>query len=867
VQGEASKSRGPAKGKRTTAGARNEAAFQELHALRNDKSRVEENLLVHLAQRKPLRPNSPSLEYDLKDITNAPNKEKLLELLQPGSSYVGRLAVDTVLFGLSNIVCEATLPDLHSCLHGFLFTDLLGINSDPIRHLLAKAWPLRCWSRKFGDVTAKYIQKHPRVEAFMNHIVLCSLLGNYDYIYPTKPEAMPVLAETRKALYRAFTTNETELRQKILKQTPRVYMYALQQYICMLVRQNPMMERHVAHAFQFADFEQLITKTNQKLRMYIVAHLEGRATFDEAKTKILQEAKETIAPILNTSYQKPRPMFLDWLSEIRSAVKASSASWTKPNYKLAVVKRADYVKPSTLLSSEHKKSTTTKKKQAEHDDEEEETPQNIEKKADRSVQDGKSQEMPLEDAPALLALRGEANDKKGLQSLAMAVVINQEKGNYSEADSSSSSSKDAVPVQITSMHITTDHAEKLQQLLQRMHPTTTTADTVLENFLQCLPAFGCPYAAVAAIRVMWNDKTHYNHAKTKWIEKMKAFHARFPYAYCLLQALRRMWARQKEVQIFTLPGDFARSQTQCIQRRFNLCDNAGVPHEAHFFSLCGVCLRINSLAQSHKSSYKQDYTEGKRNIIHDLDTGLSYCARKDVYAHKTCDDQPLSHIMLVGRTVLLLRRFYMFCCQPDCQGRAMQFDADHVLFNDAGVACTTCTRRIMKQQHAEYRQRFVHLQDSEKKCMLCWKSISASKGGGSSSKTDEKKTAAPEEPKKEEKKAAKEEKKAVKEGEKSEKRAYYLYGLGKYICDRHPSDLLHRIDRAVVAQLSDSQKTQAFLHQDAANAVQKIVESEYKTLKVELTNSSASFQYSKRDKVLLRALKTSNVAMRLGHST
>lgn len=102
---------------------------------------------------------------------------------------------------------------------------------------------------------------------------------------------------------------------------------------------------------------------------------------------------------------------------------------------------------------------------------------------------------------------------------------------------------------------------------------------------------------------------------------MQEFNNRFPQAYCLLQALRRLYNRHKNIQVYNLPSSVAKAQIESLRNQFGLCKDSPVPLECAYFSFCGVCHQINSLVQSHKNSHKQNYTDGKRHVCSDLDTG------------------------------------------------------------------------------------------------------------------------------------------------------------------------------------------------------------------------------------------------------
>jgi hypothetical protein len=589
-----------------------EAATSEFHTL---QARSRENLTLHLSQCTPLRTDSKSLEEDLCHL--ATRKQPISKPLQlhftKTSSYTHGLALDSTFAGpdLAGLVCEATIRDLHSIFHGIFCTNLTGINSDPIRHLLSKVWPLRCWSRRFDAVTDRYMKADPQINILVNRMLLCSLLGNYQHL--KEDRCRPGL-ELRKRLYdtfdgqgrvREFKKEErVKIRAKLISRVPKMYQHAMQQYVCRIVRSNPSLLRHVKSLMKFDEFEQLISDVNDKIRQLVVDEGLETKKFIRKSNAII---KEYVPLILKTSYHKPKPLFLDYLIELRSSVKPDAKDWVsryKPDHVLTLHKRPKYIKPSTLLSKKNKILVDDSKAAEEQEDAEED------EKKRAVLQKKRANEMLLDDAPMLLSLDGDIDVRSMADVIDNLVGVNRKQ-----------QKPETKTILVTFMQITMHHSEALEQLISRFDTTRTSSDHVLDAFLECMPAFGCPPSCVQAVRSLETDYKNLQLSKESWRVKMQEFNNRFPQAYCLLQALRRLYNRRKNIQVYNLPSSVAKAQIESLRNQFGLCKDSPVPLECAYFSFCGVCHQINSLVQSHKNSHKQNYTDGKRHVCSDLDTG------------------------------------------------------------------------------------------------------------------------------------------------------------------------------------------------------------------------------------------------------
>jgi hypothetical protein len=692
-----------------------------------------------------------------------------------------------------DLVCGETLDDLFNLFFSFAFGDMTKTPKETprIRHLLMKAWPVRCWTRKFDSVANKYNSKDPQCDNQLHRILLCCLLGNYSWIDNDDSNChRPNDPRVRYQLHRMFDAGKDQtmyrslewidFRKTLAKKSPQIHLHALQLYICSLVRSNSVVRAHAQREFDYAEFEKQVVRVTNNIRKAVNSHFvqafaiepeEKRKPLDineicQDVNKVTEDVKKSI---LDKSYER-RPLdFLQYICSIQdqrgkyNPRETPLDTWTKlmqrnhpndekMNKPIVVFREPVYIKPSTALGKHadammKKKPKKKKKKKNENDMDDD---------------DGDDDEEPKERKTLELTNpNGEAKSGKALgEGLAKDPgFVEQELALLKSGGVAPiPDDKSDEHIVVTKMDITVAHSKALEELLKRFDPNTCTSNDVF-NALQphLVSAFGCSAKAHERLLEFQKQYRDYQHTKQYWEEQVRKFWTDFPYTYCLIRALGQLYVRYTKIKIHSLPPAIAYAQIAAIQSRtqeFIKHSSQVCIEEPLYLRMCFCCRYINTVfipermcsqrQASHVSPSKackrvmvdvDDHSEDEEEEEQQHGCGI-YCHNVYVYAHHRCDQRPLMEIGMLGKCIVMVegyrlqerKRLFMFCCQKGC-GQAMQVDQLHTLWNEQGIACTACTSRSKHQAYEDCRNSYAFLSKTEEfKCFTCDKSLSEKRG-------------------------------------------------------------------------------------------------------------------------------------------
>jgi hypothetical protein len=254
-------------------------------------------------------------------------------------------------------------------------------------------------------------------------------------------------------------------------------------------------------------------------------------------------------------------------------------------------------------------------------------------------------------------------------------------------------------LRITPRNILYEHSEILYQCMTRLNPSLKS-DAVLEQFWDLMPDMGCPSDAILAYRNMCIVHRNRDFTRKQWIADLQTCVAKWPYTYAIIQNISMMWSKYKSVRRHTLPLHYWVNQARAIREQRNLPEDAPIPRFATTIWFCRVCSTVYSLAQDARSTNKQQYRWGYRNVLVGMFTKTAHCRRTNNNGHLYCQNTPLSKVSILGRQLMIGGKMYMLCPQQNC-GLLMVVD-NTLAYNDRGIACCNCTNIIHAQRQAEY---------------------------------------------------------------------------------------------------------------------------------------------------------------------
>lgn len=146
--------------------------------------------------------------------------------------------------------------------------------SNPMIHVLSKAWPVRCSIRNFSDIVSNYISKEAHVRDCLTEMLYCTFSGSYPHC--SKHDDC-VHFKCQHILYRYFVhmkPNADVLSNWIRSNHQHIVFVCIKEYIVFLVNNVPGLS-HVLHQIHpWADFVFSVTEQanfmRQKMRRNII---------------------------------------------------------------------------------------------------------------------------------------------------------------------------------------------------------------------------------------------------------------------------------------------------------------------------------------------------------------------------------------------------------------------------------------------------------------------------------------------------------------------------------------------------------------------------------------------------------------------
>jgi hypothetical protein len=163
-----------------------------------------------------------------------------------------------------------TIRCLHRRMLQVATCDQISTVKSKIAYVLSKLIPQRCMTRKFGAVCLARFRKSPSLGIKVQHLVLCSLLGNYLHC----DAASRPRFETRRALMQLLaldaSTSMAPWFVTILLKASHLVEFALRDYLVFAIEDNPSLLEHVKLLFQWDAFREIVVDTMNRIRSYFV---------------------------------------------------------------------------------------------------------------------------------------------------------------------------------------------------------------------------------------------------------------------------------------------------------------------------------------------------------------------------------------------------------------------------------------------------------------------------------------------------------------------------------------------------------------------------------------------------------------------
>jgi len=182
------------------------------------------------------------------------------------------------------------LPNIVGKITQFCFnnTTVNARNSDPIVHVLSKAWPMRCSIRNFNDIVSNYIRTVPAVYSMLLQMLHCCLAGRY----PHRKQQVSFVAT--KTLYKYFVTNpisQQDFATWVSQSHQQIVFIAIKEYMVFAIDNVPGLQHALQNCHPWHAFASSVVNHADMIRDKINKNALCHASLFENVHVVLQHLK------------------------------------------------------------------------------------------------------------------------------------------------------------------------------------------------------------------------------------------------------------------------------------------------------------------------------------------------------------------------------------------------------------------------------------------------------------------------------------------------------------------------------------------------------------------------------------------------
>ena len=197
-------------------------------------------------------------------------------------------------------------------------------NTDPVVHVLSKAWPMRCSIRNFNEIVRNYIQADSNVYRLLLGMLHCTLAGKYCH------STVVPRFKTRRRLYRYFVSEcptPREFSDWVTPSHQQLLFIAIKEYMVFAVANVPGLQSVLRDSYPWDDFVSAVTVQADYVRKTVDdnSHM-NRHLFDDATAGV--------NPLRSFKHKPSRVqtvhLYSDMLAAIRSTCCSTASVFTCP---------------------------------------------------------------------------------------------------------------------------------------------------------------------------------------------------------------------------------------------------------------------------------------------------------------------------------------------------------------------------------------------------------------------------------------------------------------------------------------------------------------------------------------------------------
>lgn len=246
----------------------------------------------------------------------------------------------------------------------------------------------------------------------------------------------------------------------------------------------------------------------------------------------------------------------------------------------------------------------------------------------------------------------------------------------------------------------------LGDLVSRLPPLDRDQHTVTWLLRALVPLGGAREGARQLARLQ-HQFDHQRDGKRHFREALGRVAAAFPYTLGLLRHGARLWRIQQGVQLVHLPDHWLHAQTAWLSHWCRHADGGAptvpvgpprvqleheppllVPRELCEVYFCQVCDQVYSSVQRAEQRTRSHYQYGLANPRVDVLAAQleAYCNNARRVGHLRCEDQPLTHVPVLGQMLVFRKECLLLC--PRCGALAQLYTECYTV---DGYLCARCT--------------------------------------------------------------------------------------------------------------------------------------------------------------------------------
>lgn len=586
--------------------------------------------------------------------------------------------VPSAMMNWSDVVCQYTLPCLHSKMAQLATCSHVSTVKDPIVYLLSKTFPQRCLTRLYAAVSLRLFAGNREVRSVIKALVLCSLLGNYEH---TRASSRPQL-EVRHVLYNVMPfTTETQSGQhfhtwfdNLFVSCVHLVVFALRDYVVFAVEDSPSLLQHCRQLFDWDAFKATVNDTMNRVRAYIgfsfrLYSSPLRISLEHPRHEISTHLRDDFNALVEYGHQT---MLTICYRRIGTSI----------NSQLASIRKS--IQLASLQQDKEELTVDSDESDTDDDDDDDDDSFDINTALCKHIRvDG--YKIAVFDRQQRKRKASENND------------LPQNKKQKNEEDDDIGDLSGFIPkVQYEAM-------KHIARRLLPFHPF------MLQRCVSFFPCFGVDQPdTIDYIQRFIRYALERGATKKDLTRALMAKllqHDR--HAYNLLHATSEIVREVCSVRIVrSLPLHLWQHQIEAVQTRYaqySVTHAAVLVEQAVLFRFCSVCDTVYSLTRDFHSVYKNDYDHGFRDAVVDYTTLEIYCHRDKQNHRGKCGEKPLTAVPILGQLLFCNGKHYMLCPQLGC-GMVMAVYPNLSLYNERGPACRECTERIPRLQRQQQQQ-------------------------------------------------------------------------------------------------------------------------------------------------------------------